>query len=176
MPEGKYPEQYEGLVSLNDGRKIFIRPIKPEDGPLVEALFGKLSDRSRYLRFLQHIETLPQDTVYRFTHIDYEKELALVAISQENGGDAMIAAARYNFFPERNLAEFAAVVRDDYQNMGLGKALLHKIFRIGKEHGIVHFVCTIEPRNRALRHILLGLGYTVNHISKNGAYQVEVLI
>lgn len=176
MPEGNYPAQYESRVLLNDGRNVFVRPIKPEDEDLMLDLFNQLSDRSKYLRFLKQIETLPKDLLYKYAHVDYDRDFALVTVIQENGKDAIIGIARYIYDPERSLAEFAAVIRDDYQNKGLGKSLLQKIFNIGKEHGILHFVCTIEPRNRTLRHMLLGLGYTVNHISKNGAYQVEILI
>ncbi|MEL7565898.1 MAG: GNAT family N-acetyltransferase [Dehalobacterium sp.] len=172
----KYPTEYESWLTLKKGGKVFCRPILPTDGNLVVDLFNRLSPNSRYLRFLRHLHTFPQDMLYRFTHVNYSSEFALISMIKENGNDAIIAIARYAHSTEDNLTDLAVVVRDDWQNLGLGKSLLKRVVDIGKEHGIYRFGSMIEPQNKKIRQILSELGYTMKYSLKSGVYEVEILV
>lgn len=171
-----YPTQYESRLTLKNEREIFLRPIRETDGPLIVDLFNKLSAHSIYLRFLRRLESLPEDLLYQFTHINYDSEFALAGIIEEDNQDAIIAIARYAYTPHDQITDLAVAVRDDWQHFGLGKSLLKKIIEIGKEHGIYRFGGMIDPQNKIIRRILLELGYQVNYTLKNGFYQVEILV
>jgi acetyltransferase len=171
-----YPSQYESWLMLKNGREVFLRPILRTDGHLLIDLFNKLSPQSRALRFLSQINVLSEDMLYRFTHVNYKSEFALVAVIKEDGKDVIIAVGRYGYDPQANLTDFGIAVRDDWQHQGLGKSLLVKIFAIGKEHGISRFGSVIDPYNNIIMHILGELGYEVKYSPQSGAYQVEILV
>ena len=171
-----YPPQYEGWLTLKNGRSVFLRPVLQTDGYLILDLFNKLDLESIYRRFLTYLKALPEDLLFQLTHINYNNQFALAAVIQEDGKDSIIAVARYGHDPKDNVIDFAVVVRDDWQQCGLGKSLLLKIFAIGKEHGISRFVSIIDPTNHIIKHVLRELGYTVKYFYINGSTQVEVLV
>ena len=185
-----YPAQYESRLRLKDGREVFLRPVMQTDGDLLVDLFNKLSVESIRLRFMRLLPAMPEDMLFQFTHVNYDTEFALVAVIPEYGlpiggpkekllgahKDAIIAVARYAFDPQANATDFAIAVRDDWQNKGLGKLLLGKLFAIGKEHGISRFVSVISPQNNIIRQTLGGLGYEVKYSWQGGVFQVEVLV
>jgi acetyltransferase len=167
---------YESWFTLKNGRAVFLRPILPTDEYLIVDLFNKLYLDSIYLRFLTHLNVLPEGLLFQLTHIDYNKQFALVAVIQEEGKDSLIAVARYGYDPKENVTDFAVVVRDDWQHYGLGKSLLLKIFAFGKEHGISRFVSIIDSSNHIMKHILREIGYPVKYSYRNGSTQAEVLV
>ena len=171
-----YPPQYESWLTLKNGREVFLRPILRTDEHLIVDLFNKMSPQSVYLRFLRKLHALPEDMIYRFTHINYDSEFALVAVIKEDGKDAIIGVGRYAYDSHENLTDFGVAVRDDWQHLGLGKALLVKIFDIGKEHGISRFVTMMDPQNNIMRQILLELGYDVKYSLRSGFFQVEIVV
>jgi acetyltransferase len=171
-----YPTQYESRLTLKNGQEIFLRPIMQTDEPLVIDLFNRLSTHSVYLRFLRHLQALPKDMLYQFTHLNYNSDFALAGIIQEDDKDAIIAVARYAYTPHDKLTELAIAVRDDWQHFGLGKPLLQKIVEIGKEHGIYRFEGMLDPQNKIIMRILVELGYQVTYSLKSGFYQVEILV
>lgn len=175
-PAENYPIEYEGRLTLKNGREIFIRPVKHSDEKLVIDLFNRLSSNSIYFRFLRQLNSLPSDMLYRFTHINYNSNFALAGIIQEDNKDAIIAIARYCSTPGDDLIDLAVAVRDDWQHYGIGKALLGKVVDIGKEHGIYRFWGMIDPQNNIIMRILPELGYKVNYHLKSGLYQVEILV
>ena len=170
-----YPAKYESWLTLKDGREIFLRPIMPTDEHLVIDLFNRLSSQSIYLRFLRQLHDLPCEMLYQFTHVNYNSEFALVGMTQEDDGDAIIAIARYGYTPQDNTTDLAIAVRDDWQHSGFGKSLLKRIVEIGKEHDIHQFSGMIDPQNRIIKQILLELGYDVNYTLRNGFLQVKIL-
>jgi len=171
-----YLTQYESRLTLKNGREIFVRPIMQTDEHLIVNLFERLSPHSIYMRFLRGLPALPEDMLYRFTHINYTSEFALAGIIKEDGKDAIIAVARYAYTPHDNITDLAVAVRDDWQHFGLGKSLLKKIVEIGKEHGIYRFGGMIDPQNKLIMQILLELGYNVKYSLKSGFFQVEIQV
>ena len=171
-----YLSRYESCFILKDGRNVFIRPILPADERLIVDLFNKLHCDSVYMHFLTHLKVLPEDLLFQLTHIDYNKEFALVALIQENGEDSAIATARYCYDPKDNVTDIAVTVRDDWQNNGLGKSLLSIIISIGKERGISKFVSMLDPTNNIIKHILQEIGYKVNYYHKDGNTLVDISV
>ena len=169
-----YPSHYEKWITLKNDKEIFLRPILPTDEPLLVDLFNKMSDQSRYLRFLSHHPTLSEDLLYRFTHINYDSEFALVGVIKEDGKDAIIAVGRYTLELSENFADLAIAVRDDWQHFGLGKLLLASIVDIGKDHSISRFGSIMDPQNDIMKMVLQELGYDVKYYFRDGTYQVEI--
>jgi acetyltransferase len=170
-----YPSRYEAWVTLRDETKVFLRPVKTTDGPLLLELFKELSPSSVYLRFLSPIHTLPENLVYQFTHIDYKKDFGLVALTNIGNSSLIIGVGRYAYYPEREQPELAVVVRDDWQGKGLGSILLMRAINIGRENGFSRFGATIDPDNQAIINVFKRSGYDWKIYHKEpGAYYIEI--
>ncbi|MEN6464459.1 MAG: GNAT family N-acetyltransferase [Syntrophaceae bacterium] len=176
MPDApaNYPSQYESRITLKGGREVFLRPVLETDAPLLVDLFNKLSPESRYLRFLRYMDSLPDHLLYRFTHVNYTSEFALMAVIQEDGRDAIIGVGRYAYDTNLEETDLAVAVRDDWQKFGLGKLLLEKTIAIGREHGVSRFVSVLDPRNNLIRHIIANMGYQVKYYVRGGSLQMEI--
>lgn len=171
-----YPKQYEDWLTVKNG-KIFVRPIALTDEKLVVDFFDKLSPETIYLRFLSQFRALPEFLLNRFTHVNYKSEFALVAIIKEDDGKEAIAAiARYGCLPEEKITDFGITVRDDWQHVGIGQALLKKLFDIGKENGIFRFEGTIHPDNEIMVKTLSKLGYEMKYSIESGFLKVEITV
>ena len=122
----EYPHQYESRLKLKNGAEVFLRPVMPADSQLIVDLFNKMSPRSIYFRFLRNLNALSEKMICKFTHVNYNSESALVAIIQEDAKDAIIAVGRYGYDSDEDITDLAVAVRDDCQDVGLGKTLLKK--------------------------------------------------
>src|SRR6266446_5725748 len=103
-----YPAELETVLTLKSGPTLRVRPIRPEDAPMEREFVDGLSEQSRYLRFMQHLPALTPQMLARFTQIDYDREMALIALD----GEAIVAVARYVADPDWESAEFAIAVAD----------------------------------------------------------------
>ena len=168
--------RYESRVHISNGREVFIRPVIEDDGPLLNDLFNKLSPESRYFRFLSSREFLPEAVIYQFTHLDYYRNFALAAQIDEEGRRAIIGVGRYGYDHFQKRTDFAIAVRDDWQRLGLGRALLEKLFAIGKERGISRFTAEIDPQNKAIKQLMVKMGYNMKNIglSTSLTFEIEV--
>jgi len=165
----------EQLV-LKNGKSVILRSILPSDGVLIIDLFNNISPRSLYQRFLRNLDALPEDLLHHFTHINYEKDFALVSMIKEECKESIIAVGRYMYDPHENITDLALAVRDDWQNLGLGKSLLTRIIAIAREHGISRFGSMMDTRNTIMEKILRGLGLEVRYSLRSGFYQVEIIL
>ena len=144
------------VVKLLDGRLVTLRPIRPEDAPLLQEGFARLSTQSIYMRFLQSLALLSDKQAQQFATVDYEEHMAIVGAVQEEGVERLVAVARYGTISgsEPGLAEAAIIVRDDYQGAGLGKILMKRLLHYGSKHGVRKLVATVHSTNaRILRFI-----------------------
>ena len=146
---GPYPEEDESHMVSVDGRRIFIRPVKPEDAPLFTALFKVLSPTTIYYRFFGLLKELKPEMLARFTQIDYDREIALVAIDEDSETDRMLGVARIIGDPDGKTGEFAVLVGDAWQGKGIGSNLLEKCLSIAEKRGFktVHGIVLKENKN-----------------------------
>lgn len=171
-----YPTRYESRITLKEGREVFLRPVLETDAPLLVDLFNKLSPESRYLRFLRHMDSLPDHILHRLTHVNYTSEFAIMAVIREDGRDAIIGVGRYAYDQNLGETDLAVAVRDDWQKFGLGKLLLERTIAIGREHGVSRFVSVLDPRNNLIRHIIADMGYQVKYYVRGGSLQMEIKV
>jgi acyl-CoA hydrolase/RimJ/RimL family protein N-acetyltransferase len=147
------PELKATLV-LDDGTLINVRPMHPTDERSVRGLFHSLSQQTKYYRFMSHIARLPQKQIQNFVYIDYRSEMAIVGTIPETHGDQIIAIGRYYIDPQTNRAEVAFVVRDDWQNRGIGTFLYKLLITIAKQNGVEGFNAEVLIENKSMLAVL----------------------
>ncbi len=168
-----YPNDYEKDLTTRDGVALHIRPIMPEDAPLLLELFHNLSPRSVYLRFCHPLKTLSDDMLVKFTQIDYDRELALVALDAASGPEKILGVTRAINSLDGCTAEFAVVVADAWQGRGVGACLLQEIMDVSKKRGLERLCGFILPENRTMRDMLRKAGWKSTGMG-DGLYYYEV--
>jgi len=153
-----YPSELEGEIVLRDGARLPVRPIRLQDAALLVRLFDGLSRRSRYQRFMQHLNALPPDLLQRFTRVDYERALALVVLDAE--GREVIAVGRYAPGDGEGNAEFALTVADAWQAKGIGRILLARLCELARKAGYRALYGRILDDNREMLELAARLGFT----------------
>ena len=122
-----YPVEYEERVQLKDGSSIIMRPILPEDEPNHAQFVSKVSKEDLYNRFFSDVGELNHEALANLTQIDYDREMAFIAITNSGSNPEIIGVSRALLNPDNTDAEFAILVRSDLKGIGLGKLLLQKI-------------------------------------------------
>ncbi len=163
-----YPVELEETLELK-GARLALRPMRPEDAALEQQFVHSLSERSRYQRFMQHLPNLTPRMLARFTQLDYDRELALVALHEER----FIAVGRYVPNPDGETAEFALVVADEWQGKGLGRQLLERICRYAKAAGYRDLYGHILQANHAMLELARRLGFT--EVSRESGAEVTLV-
>ena len=159
-----YPQQYVGPWTLRDGRSITIRPIRPEDEPLMTDFHQHLSDQSVYMRYagaLQLRYRITHDRLARICFNDYDREIALVAVHHAHGRPEILAVARMTKLYGSNTAEIAFIIRDRDQRLGLGGELLDRLIRIARDEDIGRLVAEMLIENRGMRKLLTSRGFEI---------------
>ncbi|MFZ5466517.1 MAG: GNAT family N-acetyltransferase [Pseudomonadota bacterium] len=155
-----YPAHFARTAALSDGRDILLRPIRPEDAEIEQAFVRGLSEESRYLRFMRAIEELTPEMLVRFTQIDYDREMAFVAIFEKDGQEEEIGVARYSVEPDGESAEFAVVVADAWHGLGVGTLLLEALIESARQRGVRELIGEVLPRNRSMLALADRLGFS----------------
>jgi len=150
----EYPKKYETYLTMKDGRRLFLRPVLTTDVDLVKEFYDGLSERTKYLRFFIPKKEARSDRVKKFTTVDYEKSMVIIALLE----DKIVGAARYDWDDEEKCLELAETVRDDWQGKGLGTALFRYIIRIAKENGYTEMTALILDENKNAFKILTKTG------------------
>lgn len=148
-----FPIEYEAVTEaeMPDGpMSVLVRLIRPDDNDRVKDLFYKLSEDSIFFRFLTPLRSLQRTTLQDFYYVDQESDIALVAVvgnEKEGECEQIVAAGRYLLNRSTNQAEFALLVKDMYQNLGIGTFLLNQMMRIAKSKGVNDFIAYVHPKN-----------------------------
>jgi acetyltransferase len=170
-----YPEQYESHEITSAGLEVFIRPIKPEDAPLLVELFDTLSPTSIYYRFFGPLKVLPHSMLVRFTQIDYDREIDMVALEKITGDrERMLATARVMSDPDGKKAEFAILVGDPWQGKGVGARLLERCLAIAKERGIETVWGIVLHENTGMRALARKLGFKVSRSDEPSELELTI--
>ena len=150
-----YPAELESADILDDGTHLAIRPIRPEDAAFELAFFERLSDQSRYMRFFSSTRTLTRQLLARFTQIDYEREMALIALA----GEKMLGVARYTPMSDGTSCEFAVTVADAMHGKGLGQLLMRRLIAAARRAGYARISGTVLGHNHAMIRLMALLGF-----------------
>ena len=156
-----YPKQYERSISLSDGRSATLRPIRPEDGPLKAEMLGSLSQETQYFRFFEYIPQVTQAMLRRFTQIDYDREIAIVAELEGDGHRVMAGEGRLMIDVLNNTGEFAILIADPWQSLGLGKQLTDYMIEIARARGLDHIHANVLKINTRMIQVLKQRGFHI---------------
>ena len=174
MTSGKYyPEEFEETADFGDV-DVFFRPIKPSDEDLEREFFYSLSDESVYYRFFNIVKAMPHEKVQPLVNIDYRDEMAIACFIGGPGEEKMIAIGRYKIDPADNLAEIAFLVRDDWQQRGIGTFLFKKMTDIAMKRGIGGFKAEVLAQNRKMMSVFHKSRFPVKTKLEDGAYYLEI--
>jgi acetyltransferase len=174
-----YPIQYVGPWTMKNGQPVTVRPIRPEDEPLLVRLHQALSERTVYLRYFQPLK-LSQRTAHerltRICFVDYDREMVLVVESKKNDSSPeIIAIGRLSkLHGTGHEAELAVLVDDRFQSLGLGTELYRRLIAVAREEKIRRVVSTILTENREMRAICQKLGFHMEADLDDGTIEAEL--
>lgn len=159
MPETIQAPTHTFRTALRDGTPILIRPVMPDDKHLLQEGFARLSEVSRYRRFMQTLTELSDDQLKFFTEIDYHDHMAWIALDMSRPGHPAIGIARYIRFDDRpDTAEVAVTTVDAYQGRGVGTLLLSVLAQSAIENGIDTWIANVLTENTPMLKLFKALG------------------
>jgi len=163
--------------ALGDGSHYLIRPIQLDDRERIIKLFNHLSPESRYLRFAHAISKLPDDFLDDILHLDYKKEMALVAvIPSQNGVEEIIGISRYVTPPNQSICEFSLSVSDDHAMHGIGTHLMLDLITHAKENGLQEMLGYVLSKNPKMLHLVAELGFQISNLDDDPDFKTVSLI
>jgi acetyltransferase len=165
-----YPSDQESEWPMRDGKRYKIRPLHPHDADMLQALVRGLSQESRYFRFISSMRELPERMLARFTLIDYDREMAMVAIYQERtpnpeGGftetERIIGVSRYVTNPDKSSCEFSLLVADEFNGQGLGSRMMLSIIDVARNRGLATMEGLVLSKNVGMLKLMRGLDFQI---------------
>jgi acetyltransferase len=176
-----YPAHYEKTLPLRGGGEYTIRPIHPDDANMLKRLFNDLSPQSRYFRFVSSMTEMPPSMLARFTLIDYDREMALVAVIKERSAgpdgeitetERVVGVSRYVTNPDQSSCEFALVVADDLAGKGLGSRLMESIMDVARDKGLSEIEGLVLANNSGMLNLMRGLGYQIKSYAEDPDFKL----
>jgi acetyltransferase len=174
-----YPNQYITEWDTTEGMHTVIRPIRPEDEPLMIKFHNALSERSvlfRYLQQMQLSQRVAHERLTRICYIDYDREMALVAERRLPGSEEseILAVGRFRKIRGTRDADCAIVVGDEWQHHGLGSRLMKLLIEIAREEKIERLMAIIHPENQEMQTMCQHLGFKLSTGDPNGLVRAEI--
>ncbi|MDK9365145.1 bifunctional acetate--CoA ligase family protein/GNAT family N-acetyltransferase [Lelliottia wanjuensis] len=157
-----YPLQLEEWVEMKNGEQVLFRPILPEDEPQLRAFIAQVTKEDLYYRYFSEISEFTHDDLANMTQIDYDREMAFVAVRHRDEGDEILGVTRAISDPDNVDAEFAVLVRSDLKGLGLGRRLLEKLIGYTRDHGLLCLNGITMPHNRGMITLARKLGFDVD--------------
>ena len=145
---------------MRDGTVIRLRPIRPEDEPLLQDLAMHMSPQDLRLRFFSAMRGLSHQLAARLTQIDYDREMALIAFAADS--DQALGVSRFAADPDNRRAEYAIEVRGDWKGRGLGYLLMIRLIEVARGRGISEMVGEVLRENAAMLQMCRALGFTIS--------------
>jgi acetyltransferase len=172
----RYPTRWIDVWHLADGRRVTVRPVLPQDAELEQALVRALSPASRYQRFFAPIRELPEGWLQRLTQIDYRQQQAFIVETFVGEQALAVAEGRYVLDASGEACEFAVVVADDWQHLGLARRLMHCLLQSAAQAGLKRMFGDVLATNRAMLSLARSLGFAVVRHPDGGAQVHRVQI
>jgi acetyltransferase len=159
---GPYPAHLARECAARDGRRILIRPVRPDDEGAEAGFFERLSPDARYTRFQQWAAPITSEHIHAYTHVDYRRHMAFVAESLEAQGYPIVGDARYFANLDGRSCEFGIVVADDWHHTGVAQLLMEALMAAAKAHGLRRMSSTVLRRNRDMLRFAQELGFAID--------------
>ena len=180
-----YPSHFEQEWPMRGGGLYTVRPVRPDDASMLQALVKGLSSESRYFRFASSMPELPSRMLARFTLIDYDREMALVAVHRERklGADGefidterIIGVSRYVTNPDLKTCEFSLLVADEFAGQGLGSRLMAAITEFARNKGLAQIEGLVLAHNSNMLKLMRHLGFQIKHFEEDPDFKLAVKV
>jgi acyl-CoA hydrolase/RimJ/RimL family protein N-acetyltransferase len=171
---GEYPESVETYRTTSSGLEIFIRPVKISDEPLLKDFFYSLSDDSLQRRFISERKDMPHERLQDFVVIDYTSEMILLAFTQQEGREQVVGVGQYAIIGSTHTADVAFVIRDDHQELGIGRELLRYLTLLAKKQGLLGFTADVLISNTRMLRLFENMGFDVQKHISEGMYEMKM--
>lgn len=169
-----YPTEYERTFQVKGGKSVLLRPIRPEDEPLQEEMFKTFSLQTKRFRFFGPIGDTTHEMLIRYTQIDYDREIAIIAELDDGGKKKMAGVVRLIADPYNETAEYAIVIGDPWQGQGLGTLMTRYILEIARDRGIKKIFAYLLDDNKDMLHLFQKFNFTAR--KEEDMYYVELLV
>jgi acetyltransferase len=156
-----YPSELCATWQPREGPPVLLRPIRPEDAQMEQAFVKGLSEHSRHMRFMNTLRELTPAMLARFTQIDYDRELAIIAVQENEGRETELGVARYVMNPDGETCEFAIVVADAWQGKGLARRMLEMLIDVARSRGLRTMMGHILSMNQPMIKLSEKLGFAI---------------
>jgi acetyltransferase len=156
-----YPNQFASDWLMEDGTPVRIRPMKPEDEPLVADFLAACSDDTIYFRYFRRIKKWTHDMLIRFTQNDYDREVGLMAVGVPPGPEVMMGVSRLVTTPDRHEGEFALIIADPWHGKGLGSKLMGRLIEVAREMGVKRLRGDVLSGNHPMLALMEKLGFAL---------------
>lgn len=175
LPRPGYPAHRVRNIRLANNTKVTLRPIRAEDAAIENDFVSGLSSSSRYLRFLYPLRELTPEMLAYFTQIDYQREMALIAVLETPEGEKQIGVARYSVLPDGASCEFAVVVGDQWQGRGLARQLMFALIDAARDHDLKVMEGVVLAENKRMRNFAQSLGFqTVANVEDRNLVRIRL--
>ncbi len=172
--KGDYPEHLETWRTTKEGFEILLRPVKISDEPLLKDFFYDLSDRSLYRRFMSVRKDMPHKRLQDFCIIDFSKEMVIVSVIKKDPLEKIVGVSQYTINQSSHSAEAAFVVRDKYQNLGVGTEMLSYLTYLAKSSGLLGFTAEVLLENKSMLHLFEKMFPQLDKRIIQGVYQLKM--
>lgn len=158
-----YPKKYEVHWKMGNGEEVLLRPIKPEDEPLWLEMFKGFSEESIRYRFFQVIKDTPHEVRVRYCNIDYDREIAIVPELTRNGKRRILGVGRLSIEPDGKSGEFAIIVTDEFQGVGLGTKIADHVLEIAYDMGVERVYSIMLSDNYRALSLMKRMGFELTY-------------
>ena len=172
--KGEYPEELETYRTTKAGFEVLFRPVRISDEPLLKDFFYSLSDKSLYRRFMSPRKDMPHKQLQDYVVIDYTQETVILAVLKSDEKEVIVGLGQYSLIGTTHYADVAFVVRDAYQNRGIGSELLAYLTYLAKRQGLLGFTAEVLMENVVMLHLFDRMGFAVEKRAEGGVYELRM--
>ncbi len=170
-----YPAEYSKTIHANDGTVVTLRAIKPEDEPMEAEMFKTFSPQTQRFRFFALKKNVTHELLIRYTQIDYDREIAIIALIDEDGGKRMIGVVRLIADAYNETAEFAIVLGDPWQKKGLGSMMMDYMLQIATERKVKNVYAYVLADNEQMLDMFRKRGFEMKTLEDSIKVEKELI-
>ena len=168
-----YAAGFRERALLRDGTEVCLRAIRPDDKDRLRIAFERLSPRSVFRRFFNMVNELTADDLRRLTELDFREHVGLALTIEDTAGERLIAVARFvRVAPGADRAELAVAVADEYQHLGAGTLLLHRLVEVARTGGVRELDADVLEDNRAMLELIQNSGLPLRESNEDGVRHI----
>jgi acyl-CoA hydrolase/GNAT superfamily N-acetyltransferase len=171
---GEYPEHLEAFRTTRKGLSLLLRPVKISDEPGLKEFFYSLSDQSTQRRFISERKDMPHERLQDFVVIDYTKEIIILAVISEEQKETIVGVGQYGVNANSHNAEVALVVRDTFQNQGVGTELLNYLTILARRQGLLGFTAEVVIENQPMLRLFEKMGFDIQRRTEEGVVELRM--